>query len=485
MENTSYWQTTASHKVNPTFNQDQVYDIVIIGGGLTGIMCAYYLKDTNKKIAVFEKDEIGSQTSGHTTGKITFLHKTIYQFLIKYYGKEKAELYLRANQEAMQEIETIIHKHHIDCDYKKNRSFVYTTEQDNVALLEKEREALEQLNIPLLINEHQIKDAIFSIGVEDQAIFHPLKYLYQIVTLCKESGVTFFEHSPILNVKKKDNQYFSTCNGHIVASDIVVLATRYPQINFPGMYFLKLSQSREHIMFLESSSYLKDSYLSVDQVNKTYRPVLQHQLYGGYQKEVGKLDDLKFDISHDARKYFDFKTSMFWSAQDTKASRGIPYIGRFDKNNPSLYLACGFNKWGMTLSHVSGRIIHDLIMKQDNPYISLFKPNQKNIMASKKGMIQTVKQSIKGMVLNHFVGNDNLDSIFVGQGKVVRINGKLTGVYLDENYVYHYIHPICRHLKCVLSFNQTEKTWDCPCHGSRYDINGNLLEGPATSSLKK
>lgn len=483
MKNISYWQSTASYHKNPTFSNNQEFDIIIIGGGFTGVMCAYYLRNSGKRIAVFEKDLLASQTSGHTTAKITFLHKTIYQFLIKYYGKEKALLYMKSNQEAMEDIKTIINNHHISCDYQTNRSFVYTEQNDKIPILKREKEALESLGVKVLENKHQVKGARYSIGVENQAIFHPLKYLYAIVEICKEKGVQFFEHSHILSFKKKD-RYYCSCNNHIALSKQLILATRYPQINFPGFYFLKLTQSREHVLFLESKTYLKDSHLSIDEVNKTFRPVLQNQIYGGYAKETGKLDDIKIDIMEDAKKYFDFSSSMFWSAQDSSASRGIPYIGRFNGYD-DLYFACGFNKWGMTLSHVSGKLIADLITNKDNPYTDLYGVHQGKLWASKRGILTSLKQTTKGMILNHFTGNEGYESIFIGQGKVIRIDGKLTGVYLDENRVYHYVHPICPHLKCVLSFNQLEKTWDCPCHGSRFTIDGELLEGPANTSLKK
>lgn len=482
MKNESYWQKTTDRPEIPFLQENTRVDIAIVGGGMTGIMCAYYLKDSGKKIAVFEQEILGCQTTGHTTAKITYLHKTIYQYLISYYGKEIAAMYLESNMLAMKDIEWIIEKEKIDCDYKRNDSFVYTTKQENVCIIEKEIAALRTLGIEPLIDQHVLKNVKKSVGVKKQATFHPLKYLYAIVEKCKEAGVVFYEHSQATDFESINLMQRFTCNGCVVDATHVILATRFPPINFPKFYFLKLNQSREHLGYINIDDKITNSYVSIDSPNETFRSVNDGQIYGGYSHDVGKMEDIKSQIEQNSIQHFSKKPEMIWSAQDCKTHRGIPYIGYFSKEDEYMYVACGFNKWGMTLSHVAARLLHDLILHKDNEYIQLYSPSYSNFMASKSSMIKLLKHSYQGMFKNRIAKKiANPKGI---NGKVVRIHNRLVGISIDQNKQLHFINPVCPHFKCIVSFNALEKTWDCPCHGSRYDLDGALIEGPATTSLK-
>ena len=482
MKNESYWQKTTQKPELPYLQEDTEVDIAIIGGGMTGIMCAYYLKDTKKRIAVFEQETIGCQTSGHTTAKITYLHKTIYQFLISYYGKEIAAMYLESNMLAMKDIEWIIEKEKIDCEYQRNDSFVYTTKEENVAIIQKEIEALRALGIEPLVDQHELENVKKSVGVKKQATFHPLKYLYGIVEKCKEAGVMFYEHSQAIEFDSVNLMQTFKCNGCAVKAVHLIMATRFPTINFPKFYFLKLTQSREHIGYIETDKTITNSYVSIDQPNETFRSVMNGQIYGGYSHDVGETKDLKSQIEIESMHYFLKKPEMVWSAQDCKTHRGVPYIGYFSKEDEYRYVACGFNKWGMTLSHVAARLLHDLILHKENDYIKLYSPAYSNFMASKSSVMKLLKHSYQGMFKNRMAKRVN-DYQEV-QGKVVRIHNRLVGISIDQNKQLHFINPVCPHFKCVVSFNALEKTWDCPCHGSRYDLDGKLIEGPATTSLR-
>lgn len=489
-DNESYWEKTANHKINTPVQSNLNFDIAIIGGGLVGIMCAYYLKDSGKTIAVFEANTLGSQTTGKTTGKITYLHHTIYHFLIKYYGIKKAQLYLDANIEALQEVKDIIEKEQIDCDLEINSAYIYTNDNKKTSIIDKEIKALKCLGLNPMVNQHNLPKEITTIkksfGMNNQAIFHPLKYLFTIAQRCKEAGVMIYEHSKIDKYEKKNETYLLKCNGHQIISKHVIIATRYPQKNFPQAYFLKLSQSRDHVVSGLSNKVIKDSYLSIDNPIDSFRSCNQHQLYASCDHRVGKYDKDGFKMITKGLKYFDFSEDIsFYGAQDTKANRGIPYIGYLDKRKDNQYIACGFNKWGMTLSHVSAKIIRDLILQQDNRYIELFAVDHTNVRASKKEIINLVRYSFKGMIINRIVKSvDNFDDIESGKAKVVRVKGRLKGVYRGYDNKVHVIKPVCKHLRCILEFNYSDCTWDCPCHGSRYTIDGKLVEGPATTSIK-
>ena len=481
MKNISYWQKTATAKQHPSIPQNMDVDIAIIGGGMTGVMCAYYLRNSGKKIAVFEQHQMGCQTTGHTTGKISFLHGTIYQFLIRYYNTEIARMYMESNIQAMHDIENIIKEEDIQCDFQMNKAFIYTKSQHKIKTIEKEIEALTRLGVHVLVDQHRDKNILKSFAVEEQAIFHPLKYLHSIVEVCQRSNILFYENSNAYAFDiQKDITKFK-CNDFTVRSKQTIFATRYPQINYPELYFLKLSQSREHLVY-NNVSKMRNSYLSVDNPNQTYRPAGNGTIYGGYKHEVGKRTD-KINILENNKKIFGDVESIAWAAQDTSTNRGIPYIGYFSPKYNHCYLACGFNKWGMTLSHVSARVLSDMILHNDNPYQLLYSPEYGNTATSLASFGNILKSSIKGMIINRFAPMHM--QLHKGEGKVVRLGGKLFAIYKDDHEKLHVCRPYCRHLKCIVSFNHLEKTWDCPCHGSRYDTDGNLIEGPAESSLKK
>lgn len=482
MKNISYWQKTATPKQHPSIPQNMDVDIAIIGGGMTGVMCAYYLRHSGKKIAVFEQRQIGCQTTGHTTGKISFLHGTIYQFLIRYYNTEIARMYMESNIQAMHDIENIIKDENISCDYQKNTSFIYAKNKHNIKTIEKEIEALRSLGVNALVDQHRDKSILKSLAVEEQAIFHPLKYLYRIVDICQRSNILFYENSNAYGFDIQNDITKFKCNDFTVTSKQTIFATRYPQINYPELYFLKLSQSREHLIYNEVSK-VENSYLSIDKPNQTYRPAGEGTIYGGYGHDVGKRTDT-ITIHENNKKIFGDVESISWAAQDTSTNRGIPYIGYFSPKYRHCYLSCGYDKWGMTLSHVGARLLSDMILHNDNPYELLYSPEYGNTTTSLASFGNIIKSSFTGMIVNRIAAPLHID-LRKGEGKVVRLGGKLYAIYKDDNEKLHFCKPYCRHLKCVVSFNHLEKTWDCRCHGSRYDSVGNLIEGPAEFSLKK
>jgi nitrite reductase/ring-hydroxylating ferredoxin subunit len=272
------------------------------------------------------------------------------------------------------------------------------------------------------------------------------------------------------------------CNNFTVTSKQTIFATRYPQINYPELYFLKLSQSREHLIYNEVSK-VENSYLSIDKPNQTYRPAGEGTIYGGYKHDVGKRTDT-INIHENNKKIFGDVKSISWAAQDSSTNRGIPYIGYFSPKYRHCYLSCGYDKWGMTLSHVGARLLSDMILHNENPYELLYSPEYGNTTTSLASFGNIIKSSFKGMIVNRIAAPLHID-LRKGEGKVVRLGGKLYAIYKDDTEKLHFSKPYCRHLKCVVSFNHLEKTWDCRCHGSRYDSEGNLIEGPAESSLKK
>lgn len=450
--NQSYWQKTSKKRMMKKIETDISTDIVIIGGGLSGVALAYQLKDSPYQVIVLEQDEIGSHTSGHTTAKVTALHGTIYHDITKHYDIHQAFLYYQSNAQALKEIKEIIEKEKIACDFEENNAFIYTDDPGYVSKIESQKEIFHSFRVKT------IEDPTFlaSLGLTHQGIFHPLKYLYGLMSICQKHHVQFYEHSQVTNIERKDDSFILTVNQHHIECRFLIHATRYPFIK-KGLYFMKMFQEREFIDCCDQKD-TKDSYLSIDET-KSYRPLKQN---------------LHLSIN---------SKSQDWYTQDTMTLRGIPYIGRIDHYSQE-YIIYGFQKWGMTLSQVAAKLISDLIMERDNPYEDLYACHYFSLSFSKKYQQQYFTQIYRGMVKNRFL-NTSLSKLSYQDGIVTRIKGHLVAIYRDKKGIDHYLSPYCPHLRCIVEFDQKSQTWRCPCHQSVYDAYGKLLDGPSLKCLKE
>ena len=448
--NQSYWQKTSIKRIGKTLHDDLTVDVVIIGGGLSGVGLAYQLKDSGKQVVVLDKDEMGSHTSGHTTAKISTLHDTLYVDLVKHYDVHQAYLYYKSNERALNEIKTIIQKEKIDCDFQENNAYIYTDDPGYVKIIQAEREILQSLRVETLKDENHLE----SLGLKHQAIFHPLKYLYSLIQICEKAGVTFYEHSEVTHVERKDDSFVLNVNNKRIQCRYLVHATRYPFIR-KGLYFFKLFQQKEYIDYVDEYQG-KDSYLCIDQT-KSYRP-------------LERQDSLQ--IHRDAKD---------WFAQDSIPLRGIPYIGRLSRYSNE-FIIYGFQKWGMTLSQVAAHLISDLILEKDNPYEELYSCHYFSMSFAMKYKDKMWKNTKRGIITNRFL-DEPIALLEKQDGMITKVNGKLTAVYKDKKGELHYLSPYCPHLKCVVEFCKKDQTWTCPCHQSVYDAYGKLVEGPSLYSL--
>lgn len=408
-------------------------DVLIIGGGLCGILCAYFLKNAGVDYILVEGSRIASGNTKNTTAKITSQHGLIYSKLIDNFGFEKAQMYLRANQFALREYEDLCKN--IDCNFEIKNNFVYSLKSRDS--IEKEVLSVNQLGFPAEFVEDtelpfRTKGAIC---FPKQAQFNPLKF---ISAICKELNI--FENTFIREITPST---VTIDNGKIFAQKIIV-ATHFPFINKHGGYFLKLYQHRSYVSAYENCPDIRGMY--VDEANKgmsfsAYKDLL---LIGGGGHRTGKKGGCWKEIDDFAKKYYPKSNIRFqWAAQDCMTLDSIPYIGQYGKNTPNLYVATGFNKWGMTSSMISAMILTDIIWGRKNDFLDLFLP-ERSILKPQ-------------LFINTFESAVNL----------------LTPT-----------PKRCPHLGCALKWNSAEHTWDCPCHGSRFDKDGTLIDNPSTGNSK-
>lgn len=456
----SFWNNVENTKFSK-LDKDIEADVCIIGAGITGISTAYNLIKAGKSVVVLEKDLVVSHTTGGSTGKITSQHGLIYKYLCETFDKEYAQKYYNANEKALKNIEEIINTENIDCDFEKKSAYVYTQSGTEMDKIKQEVEYTKkiganssfatEIDLPLKI--------VGAIKFENQAQFNPVKYVNGLINVIVNKKGKIFENSKVIDIEEKNKEYIvSTENGKVIAKNVVV-ATRYPIINFPGYYFLKMYQSTSYAMIFDTNTDLvaEGFYINSEQPTISLRTVKSGNknllFIVGYDYKTGSEiigNPFEYLESKVTRMYPSAKKIASWTAEDCISLDKIPYIGNFSKIMNNIYVATGFNKWGISTSNIAADIITDKIMGRKNEYEDIFKSSRLNPIKNKDEMLNMIKESGNGIILRKVKDAPN---------------------------------PNCTHLGCTLSWNPIEETWDCACHGSRFTEDGKIIEGPAIKDL--
>ncbi len=464
-------------KSRPKLERDLRTDVAVIGAGMAGVLTAFLLGEQGIDCVVLEAAKIGGGQTKGTTAKITSQHGLFYHTLTERYGRERARQYADASEEAIRQYRRIVKERQIECDFEEQSAYLY--DLYDAETLRREASAAEALGLPASFAETvELPFPVAgAVRFERQAQFHPLKFLAAV-----SEGLTIYEHSRVLSA----DAHMLQVNGYTVAADRIVFATHFPFVNFPGLYFARMHQSRAYSVALENAPKLNGMY--VDAVEdglslRNYEDLLilcgcDHRT--GENTEGGRYGALRGI----GRTLFpESRETAHWSAQDCMTPDRVPYIGRYGCGKPGWYVAAGFNKWGMTGSMTAAMILSDLIAGKENPNAAAFRPRRCSA-AMAAGVLRACKQAAKGL------GRQNLtmpeaafDDLPIGHGGIVRVGDEKVGVYKDRQGKAHLVDPRCPHMGCQLEWNPDEKSWDCPCHGSRFDCDGRLLDNPAQADL--
>ncbi|PKG23871.1 FAD-dependent oxidoreductase [Niallia nealsonii] len=495
-EHTSYWKQTSNLPTFPKLTENIETDVCIIGGGITGITTAYLLSKEGLKVTVLEADKVLQGTTGNTTAKITLQHGLIYDELIGNIGEEQAKLYYEANKKGQQFMKDIAEKLSIDCSFTKENSYLYATSEKYAEKVEKEYEAYQKLGI-----ESQLIDSIpFPIDTKavlnmtDQYQFHPLIYLHAILLEMKKNNVTIFEQTPAQDIEEKDTPTVLTGNNYRVSCKYVVIASHFPFYDKKGFYFARMYAERSYCIALKASSpYPFGMYYNGEKPVRSMRSIKNNGqewvIISGENHKTGQDEDTA--VHYDALKTFSkeiLKTDKIeysWSAQDLTTLDKIPYVGELTKNTPSILVATGFRKWGMTNGTAASLLLRDIIMEKDNPYRSLFSPSRFHPDPAIKTFITTNLDVAKHFVSGKLDIGEQERALLPNEGAILHMDGKKVGCYKDSSGTIHKVDTTCTHLGCEVAWNSSEKTWDCPCHGSRFAYTGEVIEGPALNPLPK
>lgn len=491
----SYWIDSVELESFSSLDKDIDVDVCIVGGGITGISTAYLLSKAGLSVCILEKDKIAQKTTGNTTAKITSQHGLFYDYLNNTFSTKFAKGYLDANEEAINNIEQIVQNENINCDFKRVDSYIYTTDEEEVIKIKQEVEAVNLLDFPAkFVDTSSLPFSILAgIFFPNQAQFHPLKYVNGLVKSISKQDVKIFENTKVYDVKKSDNHYLVITKNHNVKAKYVVLACHYPIINAPGFYFLKMYQETSYIIGFTTSSPLFDGmHINTKCPIASFRTTPYQDtklvLLGGSDHKTG----IKNDISKAYESLEEYAKSLYpdanilyrWSTEDCIPLDKIPYIGPFSNLMPNVYVATGFKKWGMTTSNIAANIITNYITKKDNPYKDIFLSTRFHPIQNGTEFVNMLKQTSQSLIIDKFkVPQETLDAIKKDEGKIIEIENTKIGIYRDENGKYFAIKPVCSHLGCELSFNENEKTWDCPCHGSRFSYTGKSIYAPSIDDI--
>lgn len=445
------------------------------------------------------KENIGIGISGHTTAKITSQHGAIYHYLQNQYGLDFAKNYFLANEEAIFNIENIIKENNIDCGFEKQSSFLYSTSKDEEIKLKNEFDAVSKINkeAKLRTDVKLPLEITSAIEFPNQAMFNPYKYINSLADKIIEKDGDIFVNTTCYDVDKENDMYVCKTENNNIYAKNVVIATHYPFLNIPGFYFSKIYQSSSYVIAisLEGTKWNKDfdgMYINIEKPIYSFRNVNFNGenllLLGGGGHKTGEMQEK--DIGYNSlieavKKWFpDCKIKYKWSANDCISLDKIPYIGEFSSLYPNIYVGTGFNKWGMTSSYVAGKIVSDKILEKENKYEDIFKATRTNFFVNKGEVKNMVTDTLKAQVVDR-VKEENNSKPEKEEGKIIERNGEKIGVYIDENGKTFAVKPVCTHLGCMLSWNKEDKTWDCPCHGSRFDYTGKQIENPAIKDLEQ
>ena len=474
----SIWHKTVNIPGRAPLSGDIKTQAVVIGAGLAGCLTAYFLQRQGVETVVLEAGRIGSGQTGNTTAKITSQHGLIYDRLIKHFGEEPARQYAAANQHAIEKYRRLIGGNGIDCDFEERCAYLYTKTSPEALL--PEWEAAKKLGIAAsLVQETALPFPIAgALKFENQAQFHPLKFLKAI-----SQELTVYEQTPALKV---EGDKVETSRGTVTAEHII-FACHFPFVNVPGYYFLRMHQERSYVLALENAMELDGMYLGVDADGLSFRNVGKTLLLGGGAHRTGENSaGGKYDMLRQQAKYLwpqSFEIAH-WSAQDCIPMDGVPYIGRFSERRDNWYVATGFQKWGMTSSMVAAMILCDAVLGKENDCAAVFSPQRFVLPASAKNLATDAVQAVKGIGKGLFSMPDIAGAeLPKGHGGVVEVDGQRLGLYRSEDDVRYAVDVKCPHMGCELSWNPDEKSWDCPCHGSRFDHTGALISGPAQTGV--
>ena len=427
---------------------------------------------------LIEANKIASGVTPFTSAKVTCQHGLIYNNIITQFGKDKAGQYAKANLEALNMYQTLIKTNHINCEFESIPTYLYTRETTKA--LELEFSAMEALGLKgSLTTKTSLPFPVASaLRMDDQAQFNPLAFLGFIA-----KDLPIYENTKAIDIR---DQTVITKRGNIRAEQII-MTSHFPFINTPGYYFARMHQERSYVTALTNAGSLDGAYLGIDETGYSFRTYKDMILLGGCAHRTGENETggNYATLTNKASELYPHGQQICsWATQDCMTHDGVPYIGKFSSTIDNLYVATGFNKWGMTSSMAAAMILSDMVCGKANDCQEVFSPQRSNLMASAKKLAVDGAETVSGLIKqNLHIPSAELEDVAIGHGGIIDYKGEKLGVYKKSDDDIYIVTTKCPHLGCQLAWNPDDLSWDCPCHGSRFDYEGYLLNNPSLKGL--
>jgi len=481
----SLWTADLPDNAYPAVRDTRV-DVAVVGGGIAGVTTALRLKRAGLTVAVVEADRVGGGVSGNNTAKVTALQSTVYSTITDKHGTGAAADYAAASLAGVAEVAALAGS--VDCDLRRAPAYTYAFGPDELPAVEHEGLAAARAGLPVDRDRGEGMGVPFevygAVRLDDQLALHPVRYVRGLAALVDGDGSHVFEHSRATRVSEGSPCRVHTATGDVTA-DRVVIATHYPILD-RGVYFARLEPTRSYCVAVGLRSGAPPTGLAISAGSPSwslsaYRDQL---IVCGQGHQTGDRPGEPYAVLEAfAREHWDVEeVTHRWSAQDPSAYDQLPMVGPYTPGSTRLFVATGFMKWGLSGGTFAAMLLSDLITGVDNPWAARFSPHRFSLKSAPK-LLELNGRTAASMVGDRLRPPDTRDLADVPRGQA-RVVGK-SGVYRDEDDTLHAVSLRCTHLGCLVRFNDAERSWDCPCHGSRFDVDGNVLEGPATKPLTR
>lgn len=492
--NPSLWIETSPDTKYAPLSGKPSFDAVVVGGGIAGLSAAYMLQRDGMKVAVLEAGRIASGVTGYTTAKITALHGTIYSDLVDRHGAERAGAYAAANSAAIDQIRAIVEGEGIACELERQDAYTYAESIDGADALRSEADACRELGLPAEFTYDVPLPFPVSAAVRlpDQAQFHPRAYCVGLAAAIHGKGGRVYERTHVTDVEEKVRVVHVKTDRGTLSTSAVVIATHLP-FHGDGSYYAKTAPRRSYAMAFADGEGFDGMYISAEPPVRSLRRASaagrRWLIVGGEDHKVGQDDDTETHyvaLEAWARERLNLRDPAYrWSAQDYVSVDGMPYIGRLSSDHERVFVATGFRKWGMTNATASGVMIADAVAGRENPWAFAFDSTRMRFTAAAKKLLTENLNVAKHLIGGKLQTNGHTpDELAPGEGQIMKIEGEMAAVSRDDEGGLHAVASDCTHMGCRVAWNTAERTWDCPCHGSRFTPDGEVIEGPATQPLK-
>lgn len=494
MEHESVWLADARIPEREALAADLDADLVVVGGGITGLTTALLAQRQGARVVVLEGRRIGAGSTGRSTGKVTSQHTAFAARMIERHGEAIAQAYAQANQEAVELVARLAEELGIDCRLERADAYAYTTDPARAAEIDREVEAAQRLGLPAVHSSttplpFEVAGAVRFTG---QVQLNPAAYAAGLATAIEQGGGSVFEHSRALDVHDGARVEVEAVGGSVTA-DHAVVATLLPITDIGG-FFAKAQPSRSYgIAVTLAEPPPEGMHISIDSPTRSTRPWRgdEHGLVVvGDGHETGHGEDLEQhyrNLEQWAREHFPVREVAYrWSAQDYQTLDELPYVGRCPRTK-NVLVATGFRKWGLSGGTAAGMLLADLLADRESPWLAVFD-------ATRTGDPEALGKGIEvnAHVAKRFVGDrlgrlraEDIGVLDPGEGAIVRVGERAVAACRDADGCLYALSPTCTHLGCTVQWNDAEASWDCPCHGSRFAVDGAVLDGPAVQPLER